>query len=86
MSKKPRCAIVSSATIAKYKRLDPGFYLGQVEGEEAQDRVDAAKKRLESAERSYQRALDEQKESDERVEQMIQDGEIVPWPPTNSSD
>lgn len=71
-----RAAVVSSKTIAKYGRMDPGFYLGLVDGKEENAAVDRAELRVKQA----ARAVTARAEARARRAQMISSGEVVPIP------
>jgi len=86
---KSKVVIVKSSTMAKYGRMDAGFYMGQIDGEDPAEKVEAAVKQLQKAETRLQNALAAQEEAAANAQRMIDEGEVVPWPPkdsTNSSD
>jgi hypothetical protein len=73
-----RACIVSSSTIAKYRRWDAGFYCGMVEGKEIDEAIIGAEKRLRSAARSLVNLWQKKKEHEVRIRRMIAAGEVRP--------
>lgn len=73
-----KAVIVKAGTVAKYNRLDAGFYLAQVEGRDATDRVDYYRDKVVSATNKLQAAIDDMVEAAARQRRMIDDGEVVP--------
>lgn len=73
-----KAAIVKASTIAKYGRLDAGFYLGQVDGEEQSAKVERARRQVDASIKRLQNAISEATEAAARTQQMIQDGEVIP--------
>jgi len=73
-----KCGIVKLSTVAKYGRLDPGFFLGNEEFHEDSEEIERAKKRVKQARRALRLANKKKRENKRRVARMIDDGEVVP--------
>lgn len=73
-----RAAIISSTTIAKYKRWDAGFYLGKSQGQDDIQRLKNARKMLKLAKKAVVNARAEANKNRNRIRRMVADGEVKP--------
>lgn len=73
-----KAAIVQASTLAKYNRMDAGFYLGLVDGEEQAADIERARKNLDAAITRLHNVIVRATEVAARTQRMIKDGEVVP--------
>lgn len=69
-----KCAIVKSSTIAKHRRWDARFYLGDPS---LSDEIAAAEKRVSQAQTKLDALRAEQRDEQERLRIMLSEGEVM---------
>lgn len=74
------------STVKKYRRLDPSFYVGAIDGHEQAKKVEDAKASVARAISRLQNAIAEQTAQAARTRRLIDSGEVVPITPGNTSD
>lgn len=73
-----KCGIVPSSVVAKTKRMDAGYYLGQVG--RAQDALARAEKQLVKAKTRVENARRSLIEAQQQAAALAAAGDVVPWP------
>lgn len=73
------CATVTSSTLSEFGRMDAGFYLGLVDGEDAQASVERAQRGVDRAVVRLKNAVTKATEASARTQRMIQEGKVVPY-------
>jgi hypothetical protein len=72
-----KVAIVKCSVIREHRRMNAGHFLGQVDGEDAQQQIAAAKRRLERAIAHLNLRIQKAAEAAARTQRLIDEGKIV---------
>lgn len=80
-----KCAVVKISTVRKYRRMDPGFFLGQIDRQKGEVEVETAERQLKAAKTRLRNAKKHRRDTDKRIARMIREGEIVPFMDINTA-
>ena len=73
-----KAASVQASTMFKHGRMDPGYYLGLVDGEDADEKVARAEKAVKQAQSRLRTAKAKRREARARTARLIREGEVSP--------
>lgn len=73
-----RAVIVKASALTKYRRMDAGFFVGLVDGREADAAIEAAQQAHARALARLQRTIDAKVKVAARAKKLIDDGDVVP--------